>query len=360
MTQPFRLAFLGVDNPHGAGWRDLLLNFGDEVLLTAIMPGFGGATASLEERYARLPRFDTVEALLAGAEFDGAVVALPNNEGPQAVAQLARAGKHVLAEKPVCGSAADARQIVEAVGDSNVAFQAGYMWRYDEGAARLREMIVDGRFGKLISLEMLFVTSDVNRRGPAHYLFQREASTGGFFNWLGCHQLDLLFYVTRQKVVGVTGRTGVFGGVPVEVEDGGVAILDLEGGGIATFLGGYWLPRWAGESEWRIRGTERWVRWEPGRRGTSGVFEIHGPQPQWYAMEETFTMPPDDVPGYVVPGYGGKRGVALVRDWLDAASDSGRPCRNTPQSVADTLELIDTIYRSSAEGRRIECSIGAS
>jgi predicted dehydrogenase len=354
MTSPFRLAFLGIDNPHGAGWRDLLLNFGDEVQLTAIMPGFGGATASLEERHAHLPRFESVDALLAGAEFDGAVVALPNNEGPQAVAKLARAGKHVLAEKPVCGSAADARQIVDAVRESSVAFQAGYMWRYDEGATRLREMLADGRFGKLISLEMLFVTSDVNRRGPSHYLFNREASTGGFLNWLGCHQLDLLFYVTRQKVVGVTARTGVFGGVPVEVEDGGVAILDLDGGGIATFLGGYWLPRWAGESEWRIRGTERWVRWEPGRRGTNGVFEIHGPQPQWYAMEETFTMPPDEV-----PGYGGKRGVALVCDWLDAAREGGRACRNTPQSICDTLELIDTIYRSSAEGRRIECSIGA-
>jgi predicted dehydrogenase len=227
------------------------------------------------------------------------------------------------------------------------------MWRYDEGATRLREMLADGRFGKLISLEMLFVTSDVNRRGPSHYLFNREASQGGFLNWLGCHQLDLLFYVTQQKIIGVTARTGVFGGVPTEVEDGGVAILDLEGGGIATFLGGYWAPRWAGESEWRIRGTERWVHWDPGRRGTSGAFEIHGPQPQWYAMDETYTKPPDEV-----PGYGGKRGVGLVRDWLDSAKNGGRACRNTPRSIADTLELIDTIYQSSAEGRRIECSIG--
>jgi predicted dehydrogenase len=350
---PFRIAFLGVDNPHGAGWRDLLLNFGDEVQLTALMPGFGGKTTSLEERYAHLPRFDSVEELLAGAEFDGAVVALPNDEGPPAVARLARAGKHVLAEKPVCGSAADARQIIEAVRDSDVAFQAGYMWRYDEGAQRLRAMVADGRFGKLISVEMTFVTSDVKRRDPSHYLFDRQASTGGFLNWLGCHQLDLLFYVTQRKVVGVTARTGVFGGMPSEVEDGGVAILDLEGGGIATFLGGYWLPRWAGESHWCLRGTERWVHWDPARRGTSGVLEIHGPQPQWYAMEETFTLPADDV-----PGYGGKRGTALVRDWLDAAISSGRPCRNTPQSVAHTLELIDTIYQSSREGRRIECEIG--
>jgi predicted dehydrogenase len=349
----FRIAFLGIDNPHGAGWRDLLVNFEDEVQITAFVPGFGGAATSLEERYAHVPRFETVDALLAGAEFDGAVVALPNNEGPQATAQLARAGKHVLAEKPVCGSAADCRQIIEAVSESGVAFQAGYMWRYDEGANRLRDMLADGRFGKTISLEMTFVTSDVNRRGPSHYLFDRATSTGGFFNWLGCHQLDLLFYVTQQKVVGVTARTGVFGDVPVDVEDGGVAILDLADGSLATFVGGYWVPRWAGEAHWCVRGTQRWVHWDPGRRGTSGVLEIHGPQPQWYAMDETFTTPVDDV-----HGYGGKRGLGLVRDWLDAAQQGGRSCRSTPQSVCDTLELIDTMYQSSQEGRRIECSIG--
>src|SRR4051794_16640653 len=99
MTVPFRLAFLGVDHPHGAGWRELLPLF-DDVTLTALVPRFGGAVASLEERYADVPRFDTVDALIAGGEFDGAIVCLSNREAPAAVATLARAGKHVLLEKP--------------------------------------------------------------------------------------------------------------------------------------------------------------------------------------------------------------------------------------------------------------------
>lgn len=353
MSRPFGIAFLGIDHPHGAGWRKALCNLGDEVQITAIVPRFGGATASLEERHADAPRFETVEELIAHGQFEGAIVCLPNNEASSAVIQLAAAGKHVLIEKPGAGSAADFQQAGEAVMHAGVAFQSGYMWRYDPLANRLRAMVADGRFGNLFSVEMQYFTSNVARRGADHYLFDRATSGGGFFNWLACHWLDLLLYVTGQAVVGVTARLGTLGGTPVDVEDGGAAILDLEGGGMATFIGGYWLPRWTGEARWSFRGRDRWVHWDPGRPGTGGALEIHGPQPQFDAMNETFVEPEDKT-----PGYGGARAVATLTDWIDSARQGNRSCRNTPHSTLTTLQLIDAIYQASREGRRIECSIG--
>jgi predicted dehydrogenase len=350
---PLRIAFIGIDHPHGAGWRKALLNLADEIELTAIVPRFGGATASLEERHAGAARFETVEELIAAGGFDGAIVCLPNNEAPAALVQLADAGKHILAEKPAAGSASDARKVADAVRGSGVAFQNGYMWRYDPGADRLREMVADGRFGKLISVEMSFLTSNVARRDPQHYLFDPVLSAGGFFNWLACHWLDLLLYVTGESVTAVTARVGVFGATPVEVDDGGTAILELSGGGLATMIGGYWLPRWSGESRWSIRGRDRWVHWDPNRPGTGGVLEIHGPQPQWDAMDEMFTLPADNT-----PGYGGRRAMDLLRDWLHASRNCGAACRNTAESTVAVLELLDAIYQSSREGRRIECRIG--
>jgi predicted dehydrogenase len=352
ITTPVRLAFVGVDNPHGAAWRELLTHFGSEFRLTALVPSYGDATTSLEERYAKIPRFSTVEDLILGADFDAAIICLPNNLAPTAAARLAEAGKHILVEKPAAGSADEIFPLLEILHERPVAFQNGYMWRYDEGAERLRAMVQEGRFGQLISLEMTFVTSDIRRRGSDHYLFDRSICQGGYFNWLACHFLDLLFHVTGQSVVGVTARTDVFGPTSVDVEDGGVAILDLSGGGIATFIGGYWLPRWAGESHWCLRGSERWVHWNPSEPGTGGKLEIHGPQPHWHAMEETFMLPPDST-----SGYGGYRGVALLKDWL-RSMQTGEPCRNTPETTRTTLELLDAIYESSAQGRRIECQIG--
>jgi predicted dehydrogenase len=348
-----RLAFLGIDHPHGAHWRQQLANFSGEAEIVAFVPSFGGGTASLEERYAALPRFDSVSALLKGAKFDAAVVCLSNQDGPAAIAELARAGKHALAEKPVAAGAADARQIVEAVEQSGVAFQAGYMWRYDDIANRLRRMVEQKAFGKLISVEMTFATSDIARRGADHYLFDPAASGGGFFSWLACHWLDTLLYVTGQAVVGVTARTGVFGAVPTKVEDGGIAIFDLADGGIASFVGGYWHPRWAGESRWAIRGSQRWVHWDAAKKGTGGVLEIHGPQPQWHAMEDTYTASEDKK-----TGYGGDKGFLLVQDWLDCIRTRRRDNRNRVGSMLATLELIDAIYHSSREGRRIDCRIG--
>jgi predicted dehydrogenase len=350
-----RLAFLGIDHPHGAHWRQQLANFAGQAEIVAFVPSFGGGTSSLEEHHAELPRFDSVTALIKECEFDAAVVCLSNREGPAAIVELARAGKHILAEKPVAASANEAREMAQAIEKSGVAFQTGYMWRYDEIANRLKRMVAQNAFGQLISVEMTFVTSDVARRGPDHYLFDPAVSGAGFFSWLACHWLDTLFYVTGRAVVGVTARTGVFGSVPTAVEDGGVAILDLEGGGIATFLGGYWHPRWAGESRWAIRGSQRWIHWDAARKGTNGVLEIHGPQPQWHAMEDVFTLPEEKT-----PGYGGQRGFLLVQDWLDCIATSRRDTRNSARSMLATLELIDAIFQSSREARRIECRIDPS
>ena len=333
------------------GWRESLRQVLDAVEITAFVPAFNHGTTSLEQRYTDLPRFETVEALLreGGDLFDGALVCLPNNTGPEAVIQLAQAGKHILLEKPGAANAADAQRMAEAVRTAGVAFQAGYMWRYEQGANRLRDMMADGSFGKLISLEMTWTTSDVFRRDPDHYLFDpKDTGPVGFFNWLGCHHLDLLSYVTSQTVTGVTARVGNFGGTPIDMEDGGSAILDLSGGGLATFTGGYWHPRWLNDIQWNLRGTQRWVHWDPSRTGTGGVLETHGPQPQFMAMEETFELPPDDT-----PGYGGKAMVALLRDWVRCAHEGG-DCRNTPESMVAVLETIDRIYESSRSGRRVE------
>ena len=350
MNMPFRVAFVGVDHPHGAGWRESLANLEAEVQIAALVPRFGGTTFSLEERHCQVPRFQTVEQLLSDGRdlFDGAIICLPNDECPDAVVDLANAGKHVLVEKPGAASVAAGQKIVEAVRKSRVAFQSGYLWRYDAGANRLRDMVRDGRFGQLISIETSFVTSDVARRGAQHYLFDSSVSGRGFFNWLACHWIDLLLYVTCQDVVGITARTGSFGASATDVEDGGAAIFDLAGGGLATFIGGYWLPRWAGEANWTVRGSQRWVHWDPMRSGTGGVLTIHGPQPQFQAMNETFSIPAD-----AVPGYGGSRCVDLLRDWIGAAKER-RDCRNTPESALAVLKILDGIYESSATGCRLE------
>jgi predicted dehydrogenase len=349
MTLPFRIACIGIDHPHGAGWRELLPRVGVPIDVTAIVPAFGGAVASLEEKHARVPRFPTIDRLMDEGNFDGAIVCLPNRESPSVVQALAEAGKHILMEKPGAASAGDFEPAAEAIRKSGVAFQTGMMWRYDAGADRLRTMIADRRFGKLISIEIGQFTSDVARRGPNHYLFDPAQSGRGFFNWLGCHWLDLVPYLTGERVATVTARVGRFGVQPIALDDGGTAILETSGGTLVTLTGGYWLPRWTGELNVALRGSERWVHWEPSCPGTGGRFRIHGPQPQFHSMEETFDLPADRT-----PGYGGAKGTATIRDWIAQARGEVSACRNTVDSTLETMATLDAVYQSSEKGRRVE------
>jgi len=349
MSGKIRIALIGIDHPHGMGWRESLTHVSDKLEVSALVPAFDSATSSLEERHAKLPRFESVTELIYSSDlFDGALVCLPNDQSPDAVIALANAGKHILLEKPGAANATDARRMAEAIRANQVSFQNGFIWRYDELANRLRKMVSDGRFGKLISVEMTWATSSVDRRGPEHYLFNLKQSGGGFFNWLACHHLDLLTYITGESVTAVSARVGNYGKTVAAVEDGGSAILDLSSGGLATFTGGYWHPRWMNDIRWTIRGTQRWVHWDPGRANTGGVLEIHGPQPQFMAMEETFELPVDDT-----TGYGGKAMVALLADWIRAIGEGG-DCRNTPESAVTVLETIDSIYQSSENGHRVK------
>ena len=53
-------------------------------------------------------------------------------------------------------------------------------------------------------------------------------------------------------------------------------------------------------------------QWRFNDTRTGGEFRVHGPQPHFHSMEETFTLPADTTPGYC-----GTRGVRTLRDWID-------------------------------------------
>ena len=243
----FRVLFVGVDHPHGCAWRKSLQEAG-RFEIVGLVPGFGGAITSLEEEYRALPRYaDANAALASGLEFEGAVVLLSNREGPPNCVSLAGAGKHVVLEKPGVGTVEDAQAILDAANASGSIFTTAYTQRFSPCAVRLAQMAADKQFGKVISLENVSATTDVRLRNTSHYLFDPEenkypAGEGGYFSWLGCHNLDMVRFVSGQKIVGVTARVGVYGETATDVEDGGAIILELADGTLATLIGGCALP----------------------------------------------------------------------------------------------------------------------
>ncbi|NDE75680.1 MAG: gfo/Idh/MocA family oxidoreductase, partial [Proteobacteria bacterium] len=93
-------------------------------------------SAFLRDGVARLyesTSFPSLNALLADPRIEGVVIAAPDRVHASATLECLRAGKHVLVEKPIATSVADAGTVVNAMRDTGLVVQVGAMKRHDPG-----------------------------------------------------------------------------------------------------------------------------------------------------------------------------------------------------------------------------------
>ena len=85
--------------------------------------------------------YGSYDELLADAEIDAVYIPLPTSLHHRWVMAAARAGKHVLVDKPFAVDAAEAVEMVAACREAGVQLIEGFMYRYDPRHARLRELV---------------------------------------------------------------------------------------------------------------------------------------------------------------------------------------------------------------------------
>ncbi len=162
---------------------------------------------------------DDLEAALARPEVTHVLVALPNDRTPPALVQAIGAGKGVFTEKPGARSAAEFKPVLTALERQPVSFTVAYLNRWSPPVQQMRELYRAGAIGRLTSVELRMVTTQVGMRNPSSWLFQREAVGGGVLAWLGCHWLDALRFVTGEEIVRVQAELGITSGEAIDVED---------------------------------------------------------------------------------------------------------------------------------------------
>ena len=340
---PLRVAFVGIDNPHGSSWREAAIVHPD-IEPTALAARSAEETKSVQPELKALPIYHSIDELLDKAEFDAAVVTLSNKEAPGVCVQLAQAGKHLLAEKTTARNAAEFKTVADAVEANRVQWTTGYTWRFSPVAEDIRRMVNEGVFGDVWSWEARHWTSTVRQRGPGHYLFSRDASGGGMFNWLGCHALDLMLYLVDQPVTAVTAKLGNVSGEAIDVEDGGVAVFQFESGAMGSLRCGYYLAAGGNQIGYGLFGSKGHALWNP----LESV--LH-----YYSKAEQMRAAPNRTVRYELPesgGYAGQMGQNLLTDWLAAIRGDRVPRSNVHTAMA-VHKLLDAIYQSSAEGREV-------
>lgn len=349
---------IGLTHPHSAGHLrtlDALEGVQDVVLYdpdpTARASGTG-LCRKTRAVYADLP------ALLARSDLSVVVIALPNDRTPDAIVQAARAGKHIICEKPCARSADEFRPVLDALERHRAGFTVCYIWRAHPAVERMRELVQSGAVGRLTSVELRMVTSQVRLRDPAHWLFKRDVAGGGILSWLGCHWLDVLRHVTDQEVRAVSAMVGNLSGETIDVEDVASVNLRLSGGALVNLYAGYLLPFGASGYEGAtfdhsmiFRGLAGTLQYQ--RSGDEHLVQLRSTAPGWHTPSEQvdrYVLPP-------VPAYGGAPGLRFIETFLRGVHDGNGASPASAVDALRVLEILDGIYVSARTGRAAELAI---
>ncbi len=352
MTSKIRLAFAGVDHPHGWLYRESLKRM-PEVEVVAFLARSRADVKTLQAPFTSRPVYTSISQLLAAEDFDGVLVMLPNDEEPQACMAFAEAGKHILAEKPITHTAQELTPLVDLVDRTGIKVEVGYPWRFHPISCDVQRLLREGVVGPLRAVDATMWVSvvgakDMPHRDPRHYLFQRGVSGGGFFNWLFVHWIDLLFFFLNDEVTSVTALVDNDVDQPIDVEVGGVAALTFTQGALASLRGGYYLPE-GKESTFNLYGRTGCIHWTPQSESMLHVFST---SPQWQIAPHRQVR----YQIYEEGGYGGSYGLAMLRDWL-AAIREDRPTVNSLPTAVRILQVVDAIYASAQSGKRLSVRI---
>ena len=135
--------------------------------------------------------YPSIEALLRYAQFDAAIVCTPPATHEAVACALLRAGKHVLCEKPLAISSAQARRMLECARQHGVMLTMASKFRYARDVRKARELVMEGAIGDLVFVENAF-TSHVDM--SSRWNSDATISGGGVLIDNGTHSVDILRY----------------------------------------------------------------------------------------------------------------------------------------------------------------------
>lgn len=297
-----------------------------------------GAAAALAQRYGAALA-SSWEQLVEAADLDIAVVSTTHEWLAPISAAALRAGKHVLAEKPLGRNPAEVRQAVAAAAQASRWLKAGYNHRYHPAIAKVRQVFEAGELGPLH-----FIRGRYGHGGRPGYEREWRAdparSGGGEMLDQGAHLVDLSLWFLGD-FARVTGMVSTSYWPIAPLEDNAFGLFATPAGQVAS-LHVSWT-QWKNLFSFEIFGRD-------GYASAHGLGRSYGPE---YALvgrrapeggpplEERFDFPGED--------------QSWAREWEDfiRAVQTGRPPLAEGREALRTLEWIYRLYRAAGEGRSV-------
>jgi predicted dehydrogenase len=209
--------------------------------------------------------------LVADPSVEAVYIASPNHLHHAHTLLAARAGKHVLCEKPLSPTVAQAEEMVVACRDAGVKLGMNFMMRFHACHERIRSMIAAGEMGTPVlgKAELTCWYPPI----PGAFRQDPEKSGGGALADMGNHCIDLLEFLFGQRVKRVSGfMERLVQDYPVE--DTAAVLLEFDGGAVGMVNALFNVPDAAAKNMLVIYGSKG-SAWTFGTIGQDSGGQIH-------------------------------------------------------------------------------------
>lgn len=286
--------------------------------------------------------------LLSMQDLDAVIVATPPHTHAEITTQAAKAGKHVLCEKPMAMNSSEAEHMVQVARNAGVKLGIGSgRSRVTPQAELARKHVVEGKLGEIYYAR----ATTVRRRGrpgvdalkESKWFLDSSKAGGGALIDIGVYDIDLLLYLLGD-VAPLSASAATYRGVggPIrldsvyDVEEHSTLFIRFKKGLTATFET-MWAANMRSHSEFLVFGS---------RGGL--VLNRTGSDPFIYFTEEDGKqMAVSYELGQAKPSL-----VLLLEDFADAVLQDREP-RTPGEDGLKTMRIIDLAYRSAKLGREV-------
>jgi predicted dehydrogenase len=270
------------------------------------------------------------------------------NGGPNALhaeptISAARAGKHVLCEKPLAVSADEAHAMWRAAEEAGVVHATGFNYRFVPAVRLARELVRTGELGEIVHFRARYLQSWGWEAVPDDWHFDPSIAGTGALGDLGAHSIDLARCLVGEiKAVSATVRTFVPGRA---VDDAFVATIEFESGASGTLEASRLARGRINHNAFEVNGTKGSVAYDQERMNelqisAGGAFRTVLEHGEWWP------------PGHII-GWGDTFTYEYLH-LLRAISGGGTvaPDGATFEDGYRCALVCDAILRSSQSGRQ--------
>jgi UDP-N-acetyl-2-amino-2-deoxyglucuronate dehydrogenase len=340
VAEPVRFGVFG-SGFMGQTWARVIARHVPEATLVAVSGGRGAADLAREHGVEALER----DALLARSDIDAVVVATPVPTHRPLAETAARAGKHVLVEKPMTNTRADADAMVAAADAAGVRLAVCSQHRYRGAPMAAKAAIGAGRIGAIRMIRIFGPNAGWDI--PADHWNSQRAQVSPYMDW-GAHACDIVRWLTGAEATLAFAQFGTYTDIPPE-DQSSMATYTLDTGVLVQIWLTYELPppTLGSAMQLLIAGSDGIIELD-----AYGTVRLATPVGGW---ETIFEQPPFD-PLDAEDSIRLQAYATQLRD-LMAAIAEGRDPQVSGRQGANTTSWLEAAERSAASGQSVRLSL---